>query len=101
VGERTEPTPYCDACAHEVVEKLFAEREKLIDNHKAFAGCIRMWVGKPKKGETLCGLVGKLTRRVATLEDFATDCAKNFDCDSDAHKYNTTCRACAAKEALL
>lgn len=28
-----------------------------------------------------------------TLRDFA----ENYDCDSDAHRYGTTCRACDAK----
>lgn len=31
-----------------------------------------------------------------TLKDFAN----NFDCDEDAHKYKTTCRACEAKNVL-
>jgi hypothetical protein len=30
-----------------------------------------------------------------TMRDFA----ENWDCDEDAHKYRTTCRVCAAKEA--
>jgi hypothetical protein len=30
-----------------------------------------------------------------TLRDFA----ENWDCDTDAHQYGTTCRVCAAKEA--
>ena len=25
----------------------------------------------------------------------------NFDCDSDAHRYNTECRCCAAEKLLL
>ena len=32
---------------------------------------------------------------------FTEDCYENFDCDSDAHKYNTRCRACEAKALLL
>lgn len=36
----------------------------------------------------------KLARE--TLRDFAT----NWDCDSDAHKYGTTCRVCDARETL-
>jgi hypothetical protein len=42
----------------------------------------------------------RLAARVAELESFARDCANNWDCDSDAHKYNTGCRSCAA-QALL
>lgn len=30
-----------------------------------------------------------------TMRNFA----ENWDCDTDAHKYRTTCRVCAAKEA--
>ena len=39
--------------------------------------------------------VKRLAERVRALERFARDCM-NFDCDADAHKYKTTCRACAA-----
>ena len=43
---------------------------------------------------------GKAERRVAKLEEFARDMAENWDCDDDAHKYGTRCRACAALEIL-
>lgn len=40
-------------------------------------------------------LLDLLRETRGTLRDFA----ENFDCDSDAHKYGTTCRACdAAKQ---
>lgn len=29
--------------------------------------------------------------------EFIRDCATNWDCDEDAHKYNTTCRKCDAQ----
>ena len=32
--------------------------------------------------------------------EFIRDCAKNYDCDLNAHKYNTTCRSCDAKSLL-
>ncbi len=34
------------------------------------------------------------------LIGFVKDCATNWDCDSDAHKYGTTCRACGAQKLL-
>ena len=38
--------------------------------------------------------------RLAMLEEFARDCRDNYDCDSDAHKYDTRCRACEAAKVL-
>lgn len=38
--------------------------------------------------------------KIAMLHEFARECANNWDCDSDAHKYGTLCRACEAKKAL-
>lgn len=35
---------------------------------------------------------------VKELVEFARDCAKNWDCDSDAHRYNTLCRKCEAQK---
>lgn len=32
--------------------------------------------------------------------DFARDIATNYDCDNDAHKYGTPCRACSAEKLL-
>lgn len=40
--------------------------------------------------------VRAIAERVKALESFVQDCMDNFDCDHDAHHYNTTCRACAA-----
>ncbi len=37
---------------------------------------------------------------VLALREFARDCAMNWDCDSDAHKYGTPCRVCDAQEVL-
>lgn len=46
--------------------------------------------------DIVCGAALKVTR----LERFAKDCATNFDCDSDAHRYNTPCRACRANDLV-
>lgn len=32
--------------------------------------------------------------------EFVRDVANNYDCDSDAHRYGTPCRACEAKQLL-
>ncbi len=40
--------------------------------------------------------VKKLAERVRRLEWFVKECRDDFDCDHDAHRYKTTCRACAA-----
>lgn len=37
---------------------------------------------------------------VKALRSFAKVVADSFDCDSDAHKYGTFCRACEAKKIL-
>ena len=44
--------------------------------------------------------VERRDKRLKKLRAFARDVANNFDCDEDAHKYNTTCRACAAHNLL-
>ena len=37
---------------------------------------------------------------VKLLIDFVKDCATNWDCDNDSHKYNTPCRMCDAQKVL-
>jgi hypothetical protein len=37
---------------------------------------------------------------VKLLIDFVKDCANNWDCDNDSHKYNTPCRMCDAQKVL-
>ena len=37
---------------------------------------------------------------VKLLIDFVKDCATNWDCDNDSHKYNTPCRMCEAEKVL-
>lgn len=41
-----------------------------------------------------------LADRVRRLEDFAYSCRDDFDCDNDAHRHGTMCRACAAEKIL-
>lgn len=41
-----------------------------------------------------------LKAKLDILKNFAKDCRDGFDCDSDAHKYHTTCRSCEAKRIL-
>jgi hypothetical protein len=40
------------------------------------------------------------SKRISELQEGLRDFADNYDCDSDAHKYNTTCRKCKAKQLL-
>lgn len=54
-------------------------------------------------GNMLDDLEGMLAAREAKLKqamDFVRDCAENYDCDADAHRYGTMCRACSAKRVL-
>jgi len=37
---------------------------------------------------------------IAPLLKFINDCDFNWDCDNDAHRYNTNCRACDARKIL-
>jgi hypothetical protein len=37
---------------------------------------------------------------IEPLIDFIKDIESNWDCDKDAHKYNTLCRCCEAKKLL-
>lgn len=37
---------------------------------------------------------------VERLKGFVRDCRDNWDCDSDAHKYGTKCRACEAGKLI-
>lgn len=46
--------------------------------------------------EMLDSLQAKLDRREEALRSIRD----NFDCDNDAHKYETECRCCIAREAL-
>lgn len=52
-------------------------------------------------GGVSASLVLEMIDYIRRLEAFADDCQRNWDCDSDAHKYGTTCRACAASEAMV
>lgn len=45
--------------------------------------------------------VERLQGRIAELEEVLEDIRDNYDCDEDAHKYRTPCRACEAKRVLL
>ena len=44
--------------------------------------------------------VAELEEQVRTLREYARECADNFDCDNDAHRYDTFCRKCEARAAL-
>lgn len=44
--------------------------------------------------------VPRLLARVNELEEFVRDIRDNYDCDADAHRYHTRCRACEADKLL-
>src|SRR6185436_8318072 len=44
--------------------------------------------------------VAALTQALKAARATLHDIASNFDHDSDAHRYNTTCRECAATKAV-
>lgn len=44
--------------------------------------------------------IAELEEQVRTLREFVRECATNFDCDRDAHRYQTFCRQCEARAAL-
>lgn len=46
--------------------------------------------------EVITVLCDEVDRLRSVLRDFMD----NWDCDSDAHRHNTTCRCCSAEEAL-
>jgi hypothetical protein len=37
---------------------------------------------------------------ITDLVYFIKDIASNYDCDEDAHRYNTICRQCSAQELI-
>ncbi len=43
----------------------------------------------------------RLIAAAPSLLEFAQDIASNYDCDQDAHRYDTRCRKCCAKEVIL
>lgn len=44
--------------------------------------------------------LGAALHRLAALEEFAETCRDDFDCDQDAHRHNTICRACTAQSLV-
>ena len=44
--------------------------------------------------------IRKIVVKVEEMETFISKVYNDFDCDSDAHRYNTTCRCCEAKKIL-
>jgi hypothetical protein len=42
----------------------------------------------------------RLTEELEKFQDFARDIRDNYDCDNDAHRYNTRCRCCEAEKLI-
>ena len=49
-----------------------------------------------KQANVILSLLSVIKKKDEALRDIAN----NFDCDSDAHKYRTSCRCCEAKKAI-
>lgn len=50
--------------------------------------------------ESLRQQISDHIKREVMLRDALKEIRDDFDCDSDSHKYGTTCRSCLAREAL-
>lgn len=48
--------------------------------------------------ETFKATLKESELQIRDLMDFTRNIETNYDCDGDAHKYNTNCRACAARK---
>lgn len=42
--------------------------------------------------------IEQLELKLKKCSDFVRDCAEDWDCDSDSHKYNLPCRKCNAEK---
>ena len=69
------------------------------DIDKALTELLEMTYGN---GQGLWGeqVVGAIRAHLAELEGFVRDVRDNWDCDSDAHRYDTSCRCCMAAKLL-
>jgi hypothetical protein len=59
---------------------------------------IQSYVSHPETVEVLETEFKRLEEQNKQLMEFVRDGHKNWDCDSDAHKYNTPCRVCEAEK---
>ncbi len=64
--------------------------------HGGFVDRPQFRPGKKARADALA----EARKRIAELEEFAREVRDNYDCDSDAHRYGTMCRACEAEKVL-
>lgn len=57
-------------------------------------------VYKSHRQEKDSAQISSLQKRLNTALELIRDLRDNWDCDEDAHKYGTGCRACSATELL-
>lgn len=43
-------------------------------------------------------MLGEEKEKCYELLEFVKECYRSWDCDEDAHKYNTLCRSCEAEK---
>lgn len=53
-----------------------------------------------KEIEVLVKTLTMALEHASKLSAFVVDCRDNWDCDTDAHKHNTTCRKCEANKLI-
>lgn len=75
------------------------KHETIIERNKSIYG-IDFAAGMSKAFLIASGELTAEREKAAKLVEALEDIAKNFDCDKDAHRYNTTCRCCLAKQSL-
>jgi hypothetical protein len=59
-----------------------------------------VWVVEADFAHRLADELEKAKERIEELEEFVRSCADNFDCDHEAHKWSTQCRACDAQRLI-
>ncbi len=86
------------------VESLRKQRDELLAENTRLSESCRDFAAQ---GETDAAIIkedGREIHFLRTQRDELLSALKeirdDFDCDSDAHKYGTTCRCCLAKKAI-
>lgn len=81
---------------HTKVGRVADDRQSTTEFQKA-CGALRALLDHV---ETITAERDALAHRVKVLDEFALSMRDNWDCDRDAHYYNTPCRCCEAEKVL-
>ena len=90
---------------HSDIAQLLAEREHALREQVATLTKERdearaLVLSSEKQAVSLSLKCAQHLVDIATLRSFADGVLSNYDCDSDAHRYNTACRCCDAAKVL-